>query len=168
MSAWLLHGGGSGNFLQEVLCHMLCLPGLLQPEPLSLQQATADLCLHSRHTNTQSQIWLSLWWSSGFWCTQGFAWALQASLADMGFVSKWHFIPYHPVWASPLPLDIRYLFLWDQTFSCPWLFSRELKFWRCCRRRWAHILLLCHLSSILWLYCSSSVFFFFFHKQIHK
>ena len=36
------------------------LPGLLQPEPLSPQQATADPC--RRHSNTQKQFWLSLLW----------------------------------------------------------------------------------------------------------
>ena len=41
---------------------MLCLQGLLQPEPLSLRQATADPCLHRRHANTQRQVWLSLLW----------------------------------------------------------------------------------------------------------
>ena len=40
-----LSGGTHGNLLQEGLCHMLCHPGLLQPEPLSLWQATADPCL---------------------------------------------------------------------------------------------------------------------------
>ena len=38
---------------------MLCDPSLLQPEPLSLQQATADLCFHRRHFITQKQVWLS-------------------------------------------------------------------------------------------------------------
>ena len=32
---------------------MPCLPGLLQPEPLSPVQATADPCLCRRHSNTQ-------------------------------------------------------------------------------------------------------------------
>ena len=41
-----------------------CLPGLLQPEPLSPWQATDDLCLSRRHSNTQSQVWLSLLWGS--------------------------------------------------------------------------------------------------------
>ena len=47
----------------SVLCggaHMPCLSGLLQPEPLSPWQATADLCLHRRHSNTQRQVWLGL------------------------------------------------------------------------------------------------------------
>ena len=35
-------------------------PGLLKPEPLSLWQATSDLRLCRRHSNTQRQVWLSL------------------------------------------------------------------------------------------------------------
>ena len=34
---------------------------------------------------------------------------------------------------------------WDPIFSCRWLFRSELQFWSSCRRRWAHVLLLCHL-----------------------
>ena len=43
-------------------------PGLLHPEPLPLRQATADLYLHRKHSNTVLSE--SLWgcWS---WCTQG-------------------------------------------------------------------------------------------------
>ena len=34
-SSWQLYGGANGDLLiKEDLCHMLCLPGLLQPEPL--------------------------------------------------------------------------------------------------------------------------------------
>ena len=32
----------------------------------SLWQATADLCLHRRHSNTQRQVWLSVLWGSFF------------------------------------------------------------------------------------------------------
>ena len=53
-------------------------PGLLHPEPLPLWQSTADPCLHRRHPNTQSQVWLSLCGVS--WCTQGFVCALQESV----------------------------------------------------------------------------------------
>ena len=45
-------------------------PGLLHPEPLQMQQATAHLYLHRRHTNTQRQVWLSLCGAS--WFTQAF------------------------------------------------------------------------------------------------
>ena len=71
-SAWRLYGGANGNLLQESLCHMLHDPHLLQPEPLSSQQATADPCLCRRHSNIQRQIWLSLCRVSGSWCSQGF------------------------------------------------------------------------------------------------
>ena len=47
------YGVVSGDLLQEGLCHLLCDPGLLLPEPLPLQQATADPCLHRRLSNTQ-------------------------------------------------------------------------------------------------------------------
>ena len=47
-----LYSVANGNLLQEGLCHMLQDPGLLQPEPLSLWQATADPCLHRRCSDT--------------------------------------------------------------------------------------------------------------------
>ena len=43
-------------------------PGLLHSEPQPLQQATADLYLHRRHSNTQRQVCLSL--CGVYWCTQ--------------------------------------------------------------------------------------------------
>ena len=35
-------------------------PDVLHPEPLPLQQATADPCLHRRLSNTKRRVWLSL------------------------------------------------------------------------------------------------------------
>ena len=35
-------------------------PRVLHPEPLPLQQATADPDLCRRHSNTQRQVWFSL------------------------------------------------------------------------------------------------------------
>ena len=52
-SAWRLCGGVNGDLLQEGLCHTLGDPGLLHPKPLPLRQATADLYLCRRQTNTQ-------------------------------------------------------------------------------------------------------------------
>ena len=43
---WQLYGGVNGDLLQEDLCHTH------NPEPLSLQQTTADPYLHRRHSNT--------------------------------------------------------------------------------------------------------------------
>ena len=45
-------------------------PGSAAPRAPVLRQATADLCLHRRHSNTQKQVWFSLCGVS--WCTQGF------------------------------------------------------------------------------------------------
>ena len=59
-SAWRLYGGVNRDFLRQGLCHMLCDSGLMHPEPLPLKQATADLYLCKRHSNTQRQIWLHL------------------------------------------------------------------------------------------------------------
>ena len=64
LSAWWLYGGANGDLPQEDFCLTPCLQGLLQPEPLSSWQATADLGLCRRHANTQRQIWLSLLWGS--------------------------------------------------------------------------------------------------------
>ena len=70
-SAQWLYGGAMSDLLQEDLYHMLHLPGLLQQEPLSLWQATADLCLHWKHSSTQRQVWLSSGGVPGSWCPQG-------------------------------------------------------------------------------------------------
>ena len=65
-------------------------PGLLHPEPLPLQQSTADPYLHRRHSNTV--LSQSLW---GLWVLvpTRFVWAHWASLEGMGFVSKHDFAP---------------------------------------------------------------------------
>ena len=47
-SAQQLCSGADGDPLQKDFCCMPRLPGLLQPEPLSLWQTTADPCLRSR------------------------------------------------------------------------------------------------------------------------
>ena len=70
LSAWWLYGGANGNLLQEGLCHTQHVPGLLQSEPLSPWQATADLGLLRRHSNTQKQAWLSLCGVSGSQCAK--------------------------------------------------------------------------------------------------
>ena len=58
---WRLYGVVNGDLFQEGLCYML-YPGLLHPEPLPLQQSTADLYLHRRHSKTVlSQYLWTLW-----------------------------------------------------------------------------------------------------------
>ena len=49
LSAQWLSGGANDDLLREDLWHMLCLPGLWQPESLYLWQATADVCFLRRH-----------------------------------------------------------------------------------------------------------------------
>ena len=66
-------------------------PCLLHPEPPAPWQATADQYLCRRHSNTQKQVCLSL--CGVFWCTGDFVYALQVSLASMGFDSKCNFSP---------------------------------------------------------------------------
>ena len=68
-------------------------PGLLHPEPLPQQQATADPYLYRRHSNTQRQVWFRLCGVS--WCAKSFVWTLWASLAGAGieFDSKHDFAP---------------------------------------------------------------------------
>ena len=78
-------------------------PGLLNPEPQPLWQATADLYLHRSHSNTHGQVWLNLCGFSSW--AKHFVWALWASLAGMGFDSKHNF-------ASPTILF--------RLLLCPW------------------------------------------------
>ena len=59
LSAQRLHSGAYGYLLHKDLCHRPRFPGL-QPEPLSLRQATADPCLCRRHSDAQRRVWLSL------------------------------------------------------------------------------------------------------------
>ena len=61
-SAWQLCDGANGGLFQDDLCHTPCLPGLMQPEPLSLWQATVDRPLCQRLLDTHSQVWVSLLW----------------------------------------------------------------------------------------------------------
>ena len=65
-------------------------PSLLHPEPLPLQQSTADPYLLRRHSNTVLSQSLS-----GLWvlvCIR-YVWTLWASQAGKGFDSKWDFSP---------------------------------------------------------------------------
>ena len=88
--------------------------------------------------------------ASGSWCAQGFVWARWVSLAGMEFDSKRDFSPPTILLGLLLcPWMWVIFFWWDPTFSCWWLFSSELQFWSSFRRRWAHVLLLCHLGTLV-------------------
>ena len=125
-----LHGGANGDLFQEDLYYMACLPSLLQPEPLSPQQATADPCLCRRHSNTQRHVWLNICGVPGSWCTQSFVWALWPSLwwvwgLILNIISP--LLPFYWGFSFALRHGISF-FGWDPTFPCWWLFSSELRF----------------------------------------
>ena len=63
--------------------------------------------------------------------------------------------------ASPLSLDVGYLFFWwDPTFSCQWLPSSKLQFWSSRGGRWTHSST--QASSIYYMYTYISSFLDFF------
>ena len=62
------------------------------------------------------------------------------------WLQTWFHPFYHLAGAFLCPW-MRGIFSWsDTTFSCQWLFSSKLWFWSSHGRRWAHVLLLCHLA----------------------
>ena len=82
LSAQSPYGGVNGDLLQEGLCHRLC-------DQISCTQRSRPCSrplLTSNTGDTQTQFWLSLCGVSGSWCTQGFVWALWASLAVWGLI----------------------------------------------------------------------------------
>ena len=109
--------------------YVTCLPGVLQPETLSPQPASADSCLLRRHSETQRQVWLTLLWRQ-------LLLFLGPSAHKLLFVSSEHL---SRVWdlilnaiALLLPSCCGFSFVlgcrvsffcWDPTFSHWWLFS---------------------------------------------
>ena len=69
---------------------LMLYPDLLYPEPLPLQQATADLYLHWRHPNI---VLAQSLWDPWILVYTSFVWALWMSLAGMGFDAKCDFTP---------------------------------------------------------------------------
>ena len=53
-------GGSMVELIEPPARGLLPYPGLQHPEPLPLQQATANPYLYRRHSNTQRQVWLRL------------------------------------------------------------------------------------------------------------
>ena len=87
-----LYDGVNGDFLQEGLCHtQVCCTQSLCPCSRRLLTRTSTGDTQTLKGRSQRWVWLSLW--EVFWCTQGFVWALQASLVGIGFDSKCDFIP---------------------------------------------------------------------------
>ena len=109
---WRLYGGVNVD-LWEGLRHtqVYCTQG---PCPCSRPLLT---CTSAE--DTQTQFLLSLCGVSGFWWTQGFVWALQVSLADIGFDSKRDFAPPTILLGLRLcPGTWGIFFWWNPTFSC--------------------------------------------------
>ena len=91
--SWQLYGGVNGD-LQEGLYHRLC-DQVAAPSPPA---PVAEHCWPIPLQQTQTQVWLSLCSVSGSLCTQGFVWALWASLAGMGFDSECDSAPLPSCW----------------------------------------------------------------------
>ena len=86
-SAWWFYCGVNGDVLQEGLCHTQDY-WTQSPCPCGKPLLTRT---SARDTQTlKAGLSQSLWVSS---CTQGFVWALQVSLVNIGFVSKHSFAP---------------------------------------------------------------------------
>ena len=77
--------------------------------PRALVPVHAYLPMHTWTGDDQTQFCLSLCGVPGSWSTQGFVWALWASLTGMGFDSKHESPPYHLAGASPLSSGVGYL-----------------------------------------------------------
>ena len=138
LSAQRLCGGANGDLLQEGLCHTLHDLGVLQPEPLASARDTQTLKGKSGSVSVGCL-------GPG---VHEVVWALQVSLAGMGFDSKCNSTP--PTILSRLILchwTWGIFFWWDPTFSCWWLFLSKLQFCSSHRRRCVPVLLLCHLVS---------------------
>ena len=98
--------------------------------------------------DTQRQVWLRLCGVPGSWCAQGFVWALQASLASMGFHSK----PNFPL--QPSCLGFSFVLEHGESF---WGGIQHSSVYGCSAASCnfgvltgedEHILLLCHLSPL--------------------
>ena len=84
-------------------------PGLLHLDPLPLWQATTDPYLYRRHSDTQRQVWLSLCGLS--WCAQVLFEPSECLWRIWGLILNVIFLILLSCWASPLLLDMGYLFL---------------------------------------------------------
>ena len=96
--------------VSPVLCKFCNQAAPRAPAPV------AGCCWPIPLQETQTQVYLSHSGVSGSWCTQGFVWALYASLAGMGFNSKCDFVP-------PIVLQELLLCPWTCCISFWWEFN---------------------------------------------
>ena len=73
------------TFSKRTYANMPCLPGLLLPVSLSLQQAIAGPCLHRRLSKTHRQIRLSILNRSFF-----LSFSLGLGVHEEGPITSWH------------------------------------------------------------------------------
>ena len=93
-----IYGGVNGDLIHEGLCHT---------QVCCTQSPCSCGSLPPTHTSTgdaQTQFCLSLCGVPESWCTQGFVWALWASLMGIGFDSKSEFTPLPSCWGFPFAL----------------------------------------------------------------
>ena len=81
-------------------------PGLLYPEPLPLQQYSADLYLRRRYSKTVLSQSLGFF---GSWCTHGLFEHSEHLWQIWGLILNWFYPSNCLVGAFPLPLDMGYL-----------------------------------------------------------
>ena len=115
---WWLYGGVNGDLLPEDLCHArVCCTQSPCGRPLLTHTSTGD---------TQIQLWQRLCGVSGSWCAQGLSEPSEHLWWVWGLILNMILPLLSSFWACPLPLGVGYLFWWDSTFSCQWLFSCKL------------------------------------------
>ena len=123
-------------------------PGPGHSEPLPLRQATADLYLHRRYSNTQRHVWLSLcgvsWCAQAFLCTseylwQEWGWILNMILLLLPYFWGFSFALGHRVSLPPPPPPP----VWSNILLSV-VVQQQVVIWSS-HRRWVHILLLHHL-----------------------
>ena len=139
---------------------MLHLPGLLQPEPLSPWQATADPCLKHPKAGLASLLWVSLLISLGPGVHKGFVCAhiLSECLWQVWGLIRNTILPLLlSCWGLSFPFGCRISFFGGIQHS-PVV---RLWFW-CSRRGWVHVLLLWHLA-----YSRILLFIYFIFNSLH-
>ena len=118
---WQLYGGVNGDLLQDGLCQtQVCCTQSPCPcgSPLLNRTTTGD---------AQTQFFLSLCEVPGSWCAQGLFEPSEYLWQEWGLILN-VILPLLPsFWGFSFALGHGVLFFWwAPTFSCQWLFSREL------------------------------------------